>query len=207
MVKGFPGEFFDLHENRDKSRLYPFAAGIFGSGANMAFKTSVIRDIGGFDLALGTGSGALGGDDLAAFFRVISEGFRLVYEPAAIVHHRHPRDSAGLRRQMFAYGAGLTAYLTKTLIDRPRLLADFAIRIPYGLAYALSARSTKNLRKPSNYPRDLTNIERIGMLYGPFAYLLSRWKRRKWRRHTGPPVEPTATSRPKRPRTHEVPPS
>ena len=203
--KGFTRRIFDLSENRPKSPLYPYAAGTFGSGANMAFKTSFLRDIGGFDPALGAGSAALGGDDLAAFFQVITGGYTLVYEPGAIVHHWHRRDYAGLCKQAYGYGVGLTAYLMKSLLDRPGILLDFAVRIPYGLIYALSPRSPKNMKKLADYPRELTNIERKGMLYGPLAYLRSRWQSRKIKQQLGPLEGPAITSPSLTPLTDEVP--
>jgi GT2 family glycosyltransferase len=172
--KGFRRQLFDLHENRLESLLYPYTAGSFGSGANMAFKTSVLRDIGGFDPALGAGSAALGGDDLAAFFEVVTQGYQLVYEPAAIVHHAHRRDYGGLRKQAYGYGVGLTAYLMKTLLDKPSRLFAFATKIPAGMYYIFSPRSAKNNKKQADYPSELTLLERKGMLYGPFAYLQSR---------------------------------
>ncbi|MGH2344227.1 MAG: glycosyltransferase, partial [Chloroflexota bacterium] len=54
--KGYARRIFDLDENHPKSRLYPYAAGAFGSGANMAFRTPALRAMGGFDPALGAGS-------------------------------------------------------------------------------------------------------------------------------------------------------
>ncbi len=186
--KGFTRRIFDLAEHRPSSPLYPYDVGTLGSGANMAFMTSALRDVGGFDPALGIGSSALGGDDLAAFFQMIIEGYRLVYEPAAIVYHRHRRGYAELYKQAYGYGVGLTAYLTKALIDRPGLLLNFAAKIPYGLFHVLSPRSPKNVKKQVDYPRELTNIERLGMLYGPFAYLRSRWQSRRVRQRLDPLV-------------------
>jgi GT2 family glycosyltransferase len=179
--KGCTRRVFNLAENRPKNPLFPYAAGAFGSGANMAFRTSVLRAIGGFDPALGAGSRARGGDDLAAFFGVISAGYTLVYEPAAIVHHRHHRNYDDLRQQMYGYGVSLTAYLAKSLLDKPGLFLDVAVRIPHGLVYALSPRSPKNRRKRVDYPRELTTLEQKGMLYGPFAYMRSRWQTRTMR--------------------------
>ena len=49
----------------------------------MAFRTAVLRDLGGFDEALGTGTPAQGGEDLLMFVRLLSGGGRLAYEPAA----------------------------------------------------------------------------------------------------------------------------
>jgi GT2 family glycosyltransferase len=172
--KGFTRRIFDLHSHRPNNPLHPYAAGTFGSGANMAFRASALYAIGGFDPALGAGSTALGGDDLESFFQIIVKGYKLVYEPAALVHHWHRRDYAGLRRQAYGYGVGLTAYLTKTLVDNPLRVFDFVRKAPYGLRFALKLRSANHLPKQSDYPSELTRLERRGMLYGPIAYLRSR---------------------------------
>ena len=110
--KGFRRQVFSPHD-RGRGPLYPYAAGVFGSGANMAFRTGYLRAAGGFDDALGAGTLTMGGDDLAAFFDVIASGHRLVYDPAALVRHRHHSEPSALGRQAFGYGAGLTAHLTR----------------------------------------------------------------------------------------------
>ena len=65
------------------------------------------------------------------------------------------------------------------MIDRPRSIVDLAAKAPRGLVYALSSQSPKNARKRHDYPRELTAIERKGMLLGPFAYIWSRQQARK----------------------------
>ncbi len=185
--KGFKRRVFNMAEHRVQTPLYPYTAGIFGSGANMAFKTAVLRKLGGFDPALGAGSQALGGDDLGAFFEIVNHGYTLVYEPAAFVYHAHREDYAGLKKQVYGYGVGLTAYLTKVVLDHPRLLLDVAARIPYGLVYTLSSHSPKNIKKGVDYPTELTRIERNGMLYGPLAYLRSRRQAKKLQQRLGSP--------------------
>jgi GT2 family glycosyltransferase len=172
--KGFQPRVFDLEEHRIDHPLYPYAAGWFGSGASMAFKTDILTGLGGFDPATGAGTLAMGGDDLAAFFQVVSEGYRLVYEPNAVLFHKHRREYAGLLRQAYGYGVGLTAFLTKAVFDRPRRLLTLASRIPAGLAYLFGAQSNKNAKKLADYPVELNRLERQGMLYGPIAYLRSR---------------------------------
>ena len=172
--KGFEPRIFDMEQNRPRSSLFPYAAGTFGTGANMAFRTSVLRSMGGFDPALGAGSAAMGGEDLAAFFEIIIRGHRLVYQPGAMVRHRHRRDVATLQRQMYTYGMGLTAFLARVAVDHPEMLPDLARRVPAGLWYALHPASEKNRKKPKSYPRELTMIEWRGMLHGPVAYLRSR---------------------------------
>ncbi|MCL4560300.1 MAG: glycosyltransferase [Chloroflexi bacterium] len=179
--KGFVRKIYNLQEHRVPHPLYPYAAGWFGAGANMAFDAAILKRIGGFDPATGAGTPAMGGDDLAAFFEVVSRGYTLVYEPAALVYHRHRRDYAALHRQAYGYGVGLTAYLTKILLDHPLRILDISARIPSGLVYLFSSRSQKNSGKRADYPQELNRVERRGMLDGPFAYLRSRRMAQDWR--------------------------
>lgn len=174
--KGFAPRIFDLQDHAPQDRLFPFTTGRLGTGANMAFRTSVLRAIGGFDPALGGGSPAIGGEDLALSFQVIAAGYQLVYQPAAVVYHPHYREYAALCRQIHGYGVGLTAYLTKCVIDHPRFAIEILRRLPLGLAYVLSPRSPKNRKKSPSYPRELTMIELKGMARGPVAYLRGRWQ-------------------------------
>jgi O-antigen biosynthesis protein len=176
LAKGFERRVFDRHPP-DGERLYPYAAGVFGSGANMAFRTSVLRGLGGFDPALGTGSPARGGDDLASFFDVVSAGHRLVYEPTALVRHRHRPDYASLERQAYAYGSGLAAHVTRTMIEQPHRVLEVASRAPLGLAYVFGGNSPKNTRRPADFPRALTRAERRGMALGGLAYVRARCAR------------------------------
>ncbi len=180
--KGFIQRIFDMEENRLKTLLYPYTAGCFGTGANMAFTAAFLDSIGGFDPALGTGTPAQNGEDLAVFFQVITRGYKLVYTPAALLYHLHRRDYTGLRHQIYTYGVGLSAYLMKSIFDKPQLLLDFISKVPYGLYFTLSTRSPKNRKKSTLYPRELTRVELKGMLYGPFAYLRSRRSTRDARR-------------------------
>ena len=51
--KGFRRRSFDLGPNRPPDVLFPYAAGRFGSGASSAFRTGVLRKLGGFSVELG----------------------------------------------------------------------------------------------------------------------------------------------------------
>ncbi len=172
--KGLRRRVFDKGPNRPADPLFPYTAGVFGSGANMAFRTDYLRRRRGFDAALGTGTVAMGGDDLAAFYDVVSDGHRLVYEPGAIVLHQHYRDYAALRRQTYGYGAGLGAHLTRCLIDDPR----FAFALVLSAATAL--RRVRTIVRPSvvgdlpAYPADLSRQQLRGLMSGPGRYLRSR---------------------------------
>lgn len=193
-AKGFHRRLFNLTTHRPPHFLFPYAAGTFGSGANMSFRTSALQAIGGFDSALGAGSFAMGGDDLAAFFEVISRGYTLVYEPAAFLRHLHRRDYPALRRQAYGYGVGLTAYLTKVLLDHPTRLGDFIWRAPSALAHLFKLRAPNSVQENITYPAELRRAEWLGMLHGPFRYIRSRSQSRKQTisppHHPAPPMLP-----------------
>lgn len=192
--RGFSRRIYDLEGNRPSDNpLYPYSAGIFGTGNNMAFRRLVLHDIGDFDPALGNGTPALGGVDSEVLLRTILAGHRIVYEPAALVHHLHRPDYDGLRRQIYSYGSGLSAYLLKTLIANPGLVPDFVGKLPSGLHFALSPRSSKNLNKRPDYPSELTWLELRGMLYGPLAYARSR---RQFGPHKAPARSPSVSRGP-----------
>jgi GT2 family glycosyltransferase len=89
-------------------------AGDYGTGANMAFRRAVFDRIGRFDPALDVGTPARGGGDLEMFFRVLKEGHALVYEPNAIVRHRHRRTLPELRRQIADHGISFSAYMVRS---------------------------------------------------------------------------------------------
>ncbi len=173
--KGFERRSFDLGSNRPPDALFPYAAGCFGSGANTAFRTSVLRELGGFAVELGAGTAAQGGEDLDAYLNVIHAGHRLVYEPRALLWHRHRRDLRGLSRQIHRYGIGLSAVLTKRFVASAEERRQIVRRLPAGLAYAVDPRSAKNAGKGPGYPAWLTLLELAGMLRGPVAYAVARW--------------------------------
>jgi len=154
--------------------LFPYSAGQFGSGANMAFDATALQRIGGFDPLLGAGTAARGGDDLAAFTMVIKAGYQLVYQPGAIVWHHHRREETGIHRQAYGYGMGLGAFLTKLVIDSPSTWRDLIAALPEGLSHMFSPTSPKNRRLPSDYPRRLVWRERVGILAGAAVYLANR---------------------------------
>jgi len=169
--KGFRRRVYDMAYNRPGEPLFPYAAGRFGTGASMAFRAAFLRSVGGFDPALQCGM------DIAVFFQTIKRGHKLVYEPAALVYHCHRRSYADLQKQIFNYGVGLTAYLTKNILEQPRCLLELMLKIPYGLFFTLSTRSPRNRKKQGHYPRELALLEFKGMLQGPYVYLRKKLAR------------------------------
>ncbi|MGW1492389.1 glycosyltransferase family 2 protein [Streptomyces sp. NPDC002402] len=183
-AKGFEPREYDPAHPPAGEPLFPFTAGSFGSGANMAFRATALREIGGFDPATGTGTPARGGDDLYAFVSVLAAGHRLRYTPDALVWHHHRETWQDLQNQAYGYGAGLTAYLTAVLARRPALLPALLRKLPRGLAHARTItahRDAAGAAVPGDHgaqdypwPRHLSRLERRGMLAGPIGYAKAR---------------------------------
>ena len=173
--KGWQRRVF--HISNPTSVLFPFAAGEFGSGACTALRRDVAIKLGGFAGELGAGTPARGGEDLDLYVRVLLAGHSIIYDPAAILWHRHPDHPQHLRSEIFSYGVGLSAMMTKQLIDghSRAILA----RAPAAVRFLRDPESRKNVRKGSAYPKEFDWIERAGFAAGPFAYLASRRAERR----------------------------
>jgi GT2 family glycosyltransferase len=91
---------------------YWLGAGQFGTGANMAYRRSVFETIGYFDPALDVGTPTNGGGDLEMFLRVLRAEYALVYEPQAMIRHRHRREYAQLKRQISYNGSTYALWLS-----------------------------------------------------------------------------------------------
>jgi ABC-type polysaccharide/polyol phosphate export permease/GT2 family glycosyltransferase len=88
-----------------------------GSGCNMAFRANVLKEINGFDEALDTGPPLPGGGDLDIFYRIMRSGYNLIYEPRAIVHHKHRKAILDLQKQLSGHYRSLSAFLSKTMVN------------------------------------------------------------------------------------------
>lgn len=170
--EGFKRRTFRLTEQQRKASLLPKAAAALGSGASIVMLTQLGRELGGFDPALGPATLACGGEELDLLVRLLRNGYALSYEPRAIVWRERPTPTGPQRRQVFRHGVGLGAMIAKQLIAGPDR-RDLLRAIPAGLRYLPDPASRQVVVAPSNYPRHLGWLTRLGMLVGPIAYLVS----------------------------------
>jgi len=169
--RGFtPAVFSARHGHKGQSPLYPLPP--FGAGGNMAFRREALAAIGGFDVALGAGTAACGAEDTYAFSRVLLGGYRMAYQPSALVRHHHYGDPAGLSRQLRGYGTGLTAYYAALIRRDPRVFGTLLALIPAALR-DLRGRDSLTTATMRDFPPRLRREQRLGMLAGPFAYVRS----------------------------------
>jgi GT2 family glycosyltransferase len=167
--RGFERRIFDgAHCN--PLIVYPV-----GVSASMVLRKSAIESIGLFDEALGVGTPAKCGEDHELYARILTAGYRIVYEPRALSWHRHRRDWEDLRKTMYCYGVGVYAFWTRTLVKN----REFSV-----LLFAFGWLRSKQipeliaalLRQPESIPSDLLLAQLRGCLQGPMAYFASR----KW---------------------------
>jgi GT2 family glycosyltransferase len=166
---GFGKNFDRVRFGRALPRIptYPVGAGMFGAGANMVFRRSVLKQLGGFDDALDTGAPLAGGGDLDIFYRVVQAGYPLVREPALVVYHQHRREYAKLRHQMWTWGLGTMAYITKSWradpADRPKIRRWLL----WWASYQLSKILVPFLRRTQErWPWDMVLAEMCGAVIG-----------------------------------------
>ena len=169
----------------DRKKWYPTWPGLFGTGCNMAFRTETIRALGGFDEALDTGPPLPGGGDLDMFYRVVRAGHSLVYEPQALVFHRHRRELRALRHQYWTWGTSFMAFLHKTYRREPEMrprirrtvaswvwggvteLANvFRHTSPLSADLVMAQLAGGLLTVPWMYPRSSRRTRNIRMTYG-----------------------------------------
>jgi GT2 family glycosyltransferase len=144
--------------------------GQFGTGANMAYRRSVFSQIGLFDPALDVGTATNGGGDLEMFFRVLKAGHTLVYEPRAIVRHRHRRTYEQLHKQLTHDGMGFMACLTRCIQAYPEEGWAFARVVTWWFGWWIVRRALHSLLSPARFPLELIVTELRGALAGPGRY-------------------------------------
>jgi hypothetical protein len=110
---------------------------------------------------------------------LLTAGYRLAYQPDAIIQHAHRATLAELERQIHGYGTGFTAMLTAVTLRDPRHVIGLAAVLPTWLRSLRDPSSAKHVHRPEGYPRALARAELRGMLAGPFAYLRSRRVQRR----------------------------
>lgn len=165
---------YDLMHRRGDNALFPYSPGVFGTGANFAVDRLLVQQIGGFDTALGAGSPAGGGEDLDMFIRVLQAKRALAFEPGAIVWHAHREEDHALDEQMYDYGRGLSALISKHLLDR-RTAMEVVRRLPGGLGrLATLWRWSERSGEPQITRSRHVYAEARGMLAGPTAYRRGR---------------------------------
>lgn len=124
-----------------------------GHGALMAFRRSVIMELGGFDPILGAGRHFGGAEDMDALCRILHANLDVVRVPDSVVQHVFTRDDGDFLRLNRAYGLGMGAMCSKwwraSRADGRRLAARVARRA--FARYVRRIRTTRSRRGQAAY--------------------------------------------------------
>jgi O-antigen biosynthesis protein len=158
----------------EKGSYLPGGVSWAGQGCNMAFRREVFEEIGPFDPILDRHTPARTGGDIEMFYRVLRAGYKLVYEPKAMMYHYHRRDREGLKAQLRLYGRGRTAFAMKVVLGDSLMRVKALRFMLYWIAWY-----QPGLWLSGKLPRDLIWAEWSQNFLGIPGYLLARWQNRR----------------------------
>ncbi len=117
------------------------------AAGHMAMERSAIAEVGPFDERLGAGGRFPAADDNEFGYRLLEAGYRIVYEPRAVLYHRAWRTSRDFLPLRWSYGRGKGGFYAKHLSLRDpyilgRLTWDLGRRVLW-LPYRILRRQQR----------------------------------------------------------------
>lgn len=89
---------------------------VIGAGF-CSFNRHIFDIIGYFDPELGTGTPSKGGEDLDIFYRIIKSGYKIIYEPKAVIYHNHRKNLDDILDVAYNNGWGSRTFIGKYYKD------------------------------------------------------------------------------------------
>ncbi len=94
----------------------------------MAACRQILDAVGGFDERLGAGSGFPAADDNDLGFRLLKNGYEIVYVPEAVVYHRAWRPRSEYLSMRWRYGRGKGGFYAKHLASDVGYMSNRLVR-------------------------------------------------------------------------------
>jgi cellulose synthase/poly-beta-1,6-N-acetylglucosamine synthase-like glycosyltransferase len=121
-----------------------FTSTDYPRGSNMAFRTSVFAEIGGFDVTLGRiGSDLSGGEEKDLFNKLFNHNMKVVYLPNALVYHSVPLErtlpsfikkqglGTGKSERIRSSNEGTLSYIKRLFVELMKWGASLLIALYY----------------------------------------------------------------------------
>ena len=111
-----------LHPGTDAWSTRAASTRIRWQRSTWPFERSAHAEIGGFDVRLGPGTPFPAAEDNDFGFRLLEAGYRIVFDPGAVVYHRAWRDDRSYVALSHGYGRGQGAFYAKHLSFEDRYM-------------------------------------------------------------------------------------
>jgi O-antigen biosynthesis protein len=142
---------------------------------NMAICRSTFESIGGFDTMLGPGTLFPAAEDNDLAFRLLEEGYQIVYEPKAVAYHRPWRSEAEYVRLYWLYGFGQGAFYAKYFNLQDRFMIK---RMAWDVWSYLSRFPLRFWKRRMQAYQDALFV--AGLLFGAIKWSLHSTKKQTW---------------------------
>jgi hypothetical protein len=98
----------------------------------------------------------------------------VIWQPSALIRHWHRREHEALRKMFHGYGRGLGAFYASMIARHPESLTELVRLIPRALRDLNSPDGARLADVGEDFPKDLLETHRIGLLQGPAMYVYAR---------------------------------
>ncbi|MGI9264342.1 MAG: glycosyltransferase family 2 protein [Gammaproteobacteria bacterium] len=179
-VRGYQHRTFTL------SSIKPMGAANIGAGACMAFRRDIVNDLRLFNVELDAGTATRTGGDTYAFYRLITLGYRIDYDPDVVVRHQHRDSEDAVVSTLRDYSVGTYVFFLHCFL-RHRESHALMAGMRWFRSHHLRQLTGGLLGRPRAQPLRMTLAEIRGCFAAPLAYLKARLNDR---RHTPPTDDP-----------------
>ena len=140
-----------------------------GHGSSMVFRREALRKLGGFDERFGGESiikYAI--EDIELFYRALRAGHKIIYEPAALVRHKHKLSAEEVFKTRYIYSYTGAALMWEHR-NSPKMLFLFCGRLVQLLIKSSQYKITGNKELARSFSSDLSGFRDGWAAYRKFA--------------------------------------
>jgi GT2 family glycosyltransferase len=125
-----------------------------------SFRKMIFNIVGLFDEKLGRGTPSMGSDDVDIYYRILKLGYKIIYEPKAVVFHVHRQTYENLLVDAFSAGHSIKAFIKKYRWD------TYVQLIFIGYLFLLIFSLLKLCIKSDDKLKKLIMMEFVGFIRG-----------------------------------------
>lgn len=119
VLKKNPGDaYMTIKEDNDYNIYsWPCSPWKVGHGSNVSIKKEVLKRIGVYDIGFGPGTFVGSAEDTDLIYRILKNGYKILYSPKIINYHDHGRNSVEeIKNVKYAYAKGRGAFYCKHIL-------------------------------------------------------------------------------------------